>query len=132
MLSTVVGCKHSHLWTAIPGSWQQVLLGISNSVWVCFCRWDRSPGGAVSKWPFLQSPFFVPAFPLDRRDSGLKFLKWVGGPIPQLGAMPIHWIWSLQVLSPLCWVFRLMSSQAFNVLELGRYLTSNLLPDPSP
>ncbi|EDL30734.1 mCG148045 [Mus musculus] len=34
----------------------------------------------------------------------------MGSPIPQLGAMPIHWIWSLQVLSPLCWLFRLMSS----------------------
>jgi hypothetical protein len=34
----------------------------------------------------------------------------VGSPILQLGAMPNHWIWSLQVLSPLCWVFQLMSS----------------------
>lgn len=30
-------------------------------------------------------PFFVPAFPLDRNISGLKILKWVGGPIPQRG-----------------------------------------------
>ena len=37
----------------------------------------------------------------------------MGGPIPQLEAMPvmpIHWIWSLQVLSLLCWVFWLLSS----------------------
>jgi hypothetical protein len=30
-----------------------------------------------------------------------------GCPIPQLGAVPIYWRWSLQVLSPLCWVFPL-------------------------
>jgi len=27
---------------------------------------------------------FVPALPLDRNNSGLKFLSWLGGPIPQL------------------------------------------------
>ena len=48
---------------------------------------------------------FVPEFPLDRNNSGLKILMWVGGPIPQLGAMSIYWRWSLQVLSPCCWVF---------------------------
>jgi hypothetical protein len=37
-------------------------------------------------------------------------LRWVGGPILQLGAMPIYWIWSLDVLSPLCWLFWLKSS----------------------
>jgi hypothetical protein len=30
--------------------------------------------------------------------------------MPQLGAIPIHWILSLQVSSLLCWVFWLMSS----------------------
>ena len=54
--------------------------------------------------------FAPPPFPLDRNNSGLKCLRWIGGPIPQLGAVPIHWIWTLQVLSPLCWVFWLMSS----------------------
>jgi hypothetical protein len=34
----------------------------------------------------------------------------VCGSIHQLGAMPIHWIWSLHVLSPLCWAFWLKSS----------------------
>ena len=34
----------------------------------------------------------------------------MGDPIPQLGAVPVHWIWSLQVLSPFCWVLWLMSS----------------------
>jgi len=31
---------------------------------------------------------FVPFYPLDRKNSRLKFLRWVGGPIPQLGAVP--------------------------------------------
>ena len=30
--------------------------------------------------------------------------------IPQLGAISIHWIWSLQALSLLCWLFGLMSA----------------------
>ena len=43
--------------------------------------------------------FFVPVLPLDTIISGLEPLRWVGGPIPQPGAMPIYWRWSLQVLS---------------------------------
>jgi hypothetical protein len=48
-------------------------------------------------------------FPLDRNISGLKILRCLHGPIPQLGVVPIYWRWSLQVLPPLCWVFRLES-----------------------
>ena len=33
----------------------------------------------------------------------------MGGLIPQLWATSNHWIWSLKVLSPLCWVFQLIS-----------------------
>ena len=47
---------------------------------------------------------------LDRRNSCLIFLRWVCSPIPQPGAVPNLWIWSLQVLPPLCWVLQLMSS----------------------
>jgi hypothetical protein len=38
--------------------------------------------------PSVFASVFV--FPLDRNISGLKTLKWVGGPIPQPGAMPIY------------------------------------------
>jgi hypothetical protein len=122
MLSPMVGCKHPHLYwsgssrasqeTAVSGSYQQVLLGISNSVWVWYLLmgWIPRWGSLWMTFPSISVPLFVPVFPLDRSNSGLKFLRWVGGPIPQLEAMPIHWIWSLQVLSPLCWVFQLMSS----------------------
>ena len=34
--------------------------------------------------------------------SGLTILKWVGGPIPTLGALPIYCRWFLQVLSLIC------------------------------
>ena len=60
-------------------------------------------------FPSVSVPFFVPVFPLGRNISGLKSLRWVGGAIPQLVVMPIYWRWSLQVLSPLCWVFWLKS-----------------------
>ena len=72
---------------------------------------DGSLGCAVSGSPFLPFLFYsFPALHFDRRNFELIFLRWVGSPIPQLGAMPIHWIWFLQVLSPLSWVFLLKSS----------------------
>jgi hypothetical protein len=40
-------------------------------------------------FPSVSAPLFVPAFPLDRNNSGLIFLRWVGGPIPQPWAMPV-------------------------------------------
>jgi hypothetical protein len=49
----------------------------------------------------VSAPLFVPVFLFNRRNSRLIFLRYVGGPIPQPGAATIHWIWSLQVLSPL-------------------------------
>ena len=61
-------------------------------------------------FPSISAPFSVPTFSLDRNNSGLKSLRWVGGPIPQLGAMSIYRMWPLQVLSPRCWEFQLMSS----------------------
>jgi hypothetical protein len=73
--------------------------------------WEGTDSGEDSGWPFLQSllHIFVPAFPLDRNNSGLKILRWVDGSIPQLGTMPIYWRWSLQVLSLYCWAFHLRS-----------------------
>jgi hypothetical protein len=53
---------------------------------------------------------FCPCFPLYRNNSGLKILRWVGCPVPPLGVMLIYLMWSLQVLSPFCWIFWLMSS----------------------
>jgi hypothetical protein len=60
-----------------------------------------SPSGSTSH--------FVSSFPFDRSNSELIFLRGVGGSIPQQKTVTIHWIWSLQVFSPLYWVFWLMS-----------------------
>ena len=122
VISLMVDCKHLLLYlsgsgrasqeTAISGYCQQGLLGISNSDWV----W-RLYLGWIPRWESLwmafssvSAPHFVPVFPLDRSNSGLKILRRVGVPIPQPGAMPNFSIRSLQVLSPLCWVFQLMLS----------------------
>ena len=77
-------------------SWPQQQCGLND------CRQDESPGAAIPGWSFLQSlfHFFVLFLPLDRNISGLKTLRWVDAPMPLLGAMPICWRWSLQVLSP--------------------------------
>ena len=70
--------------TAISGSCQQALLGIQNSVWV-WClymgwipRWDSLWMAFLS----VSAPHFVPAFPLDRSNSGLKNLEMSGWPHP--------------------------------------------------
>jgi hypothetical protein len=106
----------------MPGSVSKHFLASAIVSGFGVCRWDGSQGGVVSRWPFLQSlfHFFVPVFPLDRNNSELKFFRWVDGPIPQLGAMHNYWKWNLQVLSPLCWVFQLLSSplSAVNPLTL--------------
>jgi hypothetical protein len=65
---------------------------------------ERSSNGLSSSL----SSIFALAFPLDRDNSGLKIFRWVGGPIPTLGDISIYWRWSLQVLSPCCWVFWLL------------------------
>jgi hypothetical protein len=36
-------------------------------------------------FPSVSAPLFVPVFPLDGSNSGLKFWRWVGGPISQPG-----------------------------------------------
>jgi hypothetical protein len=64
--------------------------------------WILRRGSLWMAFPSVSVPFFVPIPFLDRNISGIKILRWVGGLIPQLGAMSIYWRWSLQVLSFLC------------------------------
>jgi hypothetical protein len=90
-------CEHLYLYwlgsgrasqeTAISNSWQQALLGISNSVWVWYlhARWIPRWGSLWMAFPSVSALLFVPVFPLDRNNSGLKFWRWVSGPISQLG-----------------------------------------------
>ena len=58
----------------------------------------------------VSAPLFVLALAFDRRNSGLIFLRWVGGPIPQLGGCVslLDMLSAGSILS--FWVFRLMSS----------------------
>jgi hypothetical protein len=35
-------------------------------------------------FPSVSVPFFVPSFSLEKNNSGLKVLRWVGDPVPQL------------------------------------------------
>jgi len=60
--------------------------------------WDESPrrGSLWMALPSVSAPLFVPVCPLDRSNSGLKFWRWMGALIPQLGAKPNLWIWSQQ------------------------------------
>jgi hypothetical protein len=61
-------------------------------------------------FPSLSAPLFFPTLPFDRSNSGLISLKWVGSLILQPGAVSTHWIWSPEVLPPLCCVFCIMTS----------------------
>ena len=75
VLNLMVGCMHLHLYlsgscrasqgTAIPDSCQQVLLGISNSVWIlCLQRgWIPRWGSLWMAFLLISAPFFVPTFP---------------------------------------------------------------------
>jgi hypothetical protein len=64
-------------------------------------------------FPLVFVPLFVSVFPLDRSNSGLKFWRWVGGPIPQPGGggkCLISGCGLDRFSPPLCGVFQLTSS----------------------
>jgi hypothetical protein len=86
--------------TAISGSCQQALLDKSNSDLVWCLKMGFSPrlSGLWMSFSSVSALLFVYKFPLDRSNSGLKNWRWVDDPIPQPGALPNFWIWSLQVL----------------------------------
>jgi hypothetical protein len=44
---------------------------------------DPKVGLSLDDLSFSLCSIFVTAFPLDRNNSGLKFLRWVDGPIHQ-------------------------------------------------
>jgi hypothetical protein len=83
-------------------------------------EWMHRWGSLWMTFLSVSALFFFPAFNFGRRNSGLIFLRWLGGVIPQLRAMPKYWICFLQVLSPICWVFQLM----FSLLGPGNFLGS--------
>jgi hypothetical protein len=80
----MIGCEYLHLYwsgaggtsqeTAIPGSCQQVLIGVSNSVGVWYLQmgWIPRRSSLWMAFPSVSLPFLVPIFSLDRNISGLK------------------------------------------------------------
>ena len=50
-----------------------------------YMRWISRWGSLCMAFPSVSASHFVPIFPLDRRNSRLKFWRLVGGPIPQPG-----------------------------------------------
>jgi hypothetical protein len=121
LVSPITGWEHPHLcWsgsdtasqgTVIPGSCQPVLLGISTIVWVWCLHMDWIPrcGSLWMVFPSVSALLLDPAFLLNRNNSVLIILRWVGNSVcTSLNLVP--WMWSLWVIYTLYWVFQLMSS----------------------
>ena len=79
------------------------------------CMWDGSPGGGClwMAFPLVSVLLFVPVFPLDRSNSGLKFWEMGGWPHPSTGGggacLTSGYGFNLQVLPLLSRVFQLKS-----------------------
>ena len=93
----MVACKHLQLYlsgshcvfqeTSITVSCEQAILDISNSDWDCWLHMEWIPR-SDSFWmafPSVSALLFFPAFPLDRRNSGLNFEKGWGWIQPSTG-----------------------------------------------
>jgi hypothetical protein len=78
-------------------------------IWWLHMEWIPQVGQSLDGVSFSLCSTFCPHISFRQEQFWVKIL-WRDGPIPQPGAMPNLWIWSLQVLSPLCWVFQLISS----------------------
>jgi hypothetical protein len=86
VLSLMVGCEYLHLhWSgagrtsqgaAIPGSYQQALLGIRSSViWYLEIGWIPRWSGLGMIFPSVSVPLFVPVFPYNSKISGLRIFR---------------------------------------------------------
>ena len=64
------------------------LASASAWVWWLHMGWIPQWGSLWTAFPSVSAPLFVSVFPLDRSNSELIFLRWVGGLIPQLGIVP--------------------------------------------
>jgi hypothetical protein len=84
------------------------------------CGMDPQVEQSLKGLSFGLCSTLCPSISFRQEHSGLKF--WSGWVAPSLnqGTMPNLWIWSQQILPPLCGVFQLMSSS----LGPGRFLLS--------
>jgi hypothetical protein len=64
-------------------------------------------GWSLEDLSFNLHRIFVPAFSLDRNNSGLKILRWVDGPIPRFGTKKIYLLEVISAgsISPAVWYF---------------------------
>jgi hypothetical protein len=70
---------------------------------------DPQVGQSLGGLSFSLCSTLFPHISFGQGQFWVTILRRVGGPIPQQGAVPNLWMCSRQVLSPLCWVFQLMS-----------------------
>jgi hypothetical protein len=99
------------------------------------CIWDGSPGETVLEWPFHRCSTLCPCISFREEQFWVKSFEMSMWPHPSTGGMPNLWIWSLQVLAPLCWVFQLMSSlfspeDPFAFLDSGTFWWLTQFPIP--
>ena len=67
-------------------------------------------GQSLDGFSFSLCSTLCPCISFRQEQFWVKILRVMDSPILQPGAMPNLWIWSLQVLPPLCGVLQLMSS----------------------
>lgn len=113
-LNSIVGGKYLHFFQSFAGRASQMTpmpssLCTHNMVLLIVSgfgvpTWDGSQVRSVTRWSFNLCYIFVPAFPLSKKNSGLKILKMVGCPSGSTWVMTVYWRWSLQFPFPHCWV----------------------------
>ena len=97
---------------------------------ISVCWWDGSQGRqSLDGLSFNLWFIFCPSFSLDGNNSRLKILRWVTGPFPHMGTMPIHWGWSLKVLSRLWCTCCLRPSTLSPVSRVNSILLSIFLKE---
>jgi hypothetical protein len=85
------------------------------SAWYLQMGWVPRWSDLWMAFPSVFAPFLVPAFLVDRNNFESKNLRYMGDPIPQLGAMSIFWmVVSSGSISPL------MGIQT-NVIPIGSW-----------
>jgi hypothetical protein len=89
MLSPIIGYKRPHLYWSGPGrASQETAISGKHFLPSAMGLVSAYGMGLWMAFPSVYAPLFVSVFPLDRRNSGLIFLKCVGGPILQPGPVP--------------------------------------------
>ena len=119
----MVGCKHPNLYWSGSGraSQETDILGafqlantLASPIVTGFgvYKWDGSLSGAQSLGGLFFSLFstLCQCISFRQEQFWVNIFEMGGWSLSSIGAMPNLCIWSLQVLSPICWIIQLMSS----------------------